>query len=116
MLYYALKDPYNIGVINKQLIFPMTSKVPFVVSVRVNQESLKAFKQKCRENGLTQSSIIEGFINAWLSGEYVTCDRTGEEIREAFSNWAHDKGYEPSKVLDNLMKSLVEGKITLEDI
>lgn len=87
-----------------------------MVSVRVNQESLQAFKQKCRESGVTQSSIIEGFINAWLSGEYVACDRTGEEIRDAFSNWAHDKGYVPSRVLDTLMKSLLEGKITLEDV
>jgi hypothetical protein len=92
-----------------------TKRQPLMASLRVTEDEFNTFKQKCREQRLTQSAVIGGFINAWNEGEYVHKDAGSENIRAKFAAWVRERGFEPSEVLDVIMNSVISGKILLED-
>lgn len=97
----------------------MTTEIPkrqpLMASLRVTEDEFNTFKQKCREERLTQSAVIGGFIHAWNDGEYVHKAADNDNIRAKFAAWVRAKGFEPSEVLDVIMNSVMSGKILIED-
>lgn len=92
-----------------------TKRQPLMASLRVTEEEFTSFKQRCREQRLTQSAVIGGFIHAWNEGEYVHKEAGSDNIRTKFAAWVRERNFEPSEVLDVIMNSVISGKILLED-
>lgn len=93
-----------------------TPKKLLVVTTRLPEETIDLFKRKCKELGLTQSIVVDGFIQAWNSGEYVASRSDNSyELRRRLVEWAALKGYKVEEVIDALVEYVVSGQIELED-
>ncbi len=93
-----------------------TPKKLLVVTTRLSDETIDLFKGKCRALSLTQSSVIDGFIQAWNSGEYVASrSDKSYELRQKLVEWAAAKGYKTGEVIDALIEYVVTGQIEINE-
>lgn len=74
------------------------------------------FREKCREEKLTQGEVITAFIEAWDSGEYVLKrDNKAYQLRQELIKYSQEKGYKVPEVIDALIGYVISGNLVLDE-
>jgi hypothetical protein len=87
-----------------------------MLGVYLDKETITAFRQKCREEKVTQGEAITCFVNAWVVGEYcLKQDTAAYELRMSFREYCVENQLKPEEIVDALLKHTISGALSFRE-
>jgi hypothetical protein len=92
------------------------SQKKIMLGVYLDEETITAFRGKCREAKVTQGEAITCFVKAWVAGEYCLMqDTTAYELRMRFREYCVEKQLKPEEIVDVLLNYTISGALSFQE-